>query len=182
MARVYWVTQDELYLATEAGVRLVFQNGDPEPPSSWLADVLRVRLIVGDPVCGTLIYVPALPGSALEGVCCTTGNGQYYLMRDGEWEALTVQFGDEVIGEYRRRAKSIWQAAHTVIKALLIRINPLDYITGGNAGAQSVSFPSLADVTAFFNERLKHITDMMNDADGYNRVRVARQPVGGLYD
>lgn len=182
MARVYWVTQDNVFLATENGVRLAFEEGSPAPPPLWLADVIRVRLIAGDPICGAIIYAPSLPDTAPSGTCATNGDGLYFIMRDGEWQEITLQFQDGILRERVEKTGNVLKTAYEIIKLLLIRINPLDYVTSANAGAQSVSFPSVADVISFFNEKLKHIGDMINAESGCRRVCVAPYPVGGLYD
>jgi hypothetical protein len=182
MARVYWVTQDSVFLATENGVRLAFEEGSPAPPPDWLADVLRVRLIIGDPICGAVIYARPLPDAAPEGSCATGGDGLYYVMRDGEWQEITLQFQDGILRERVEKNGNVLKAAYESIKLLLIRINPLDYITGANAGGQSVSFPGVADVISFFIEKLKHISGMVNAEKGYTRACVPPYPVGGVYD
>ena len=182
MARVYWVTQSNVFLGTESGARLEPQGDDPPPPPDWLADVLRVRLIIGDPICTALVYADVLPDTALDGVCYTAGDGRYQMMIDGEWSDATLKFQDAPISGYTQQSNSIWVAAQGVIKAELIRLDTLCYITNGGAGAQSVSFLNAQEQKDLFNLKLDYINDMIAQTGGTNRVCAVPYPVGGVYE
>jgi hypothetical protein len=183
MEQVYWVTENDVYLADENGNRLVFSIGDDPPlppPPEWLAEVLKVRFIIGDPICTSLIYADVLPESALEGQVYTSGDGVYYKRENGAWVTCRLTLDDRAIDAFR--GGSTWQQASRAIDLLLIRINPLDYITSGNAGGQSVSFPSLADVLAFFNARKAAISSWAVQAGDVQRVGCHPVAVGGVYE
>jgi hypothetical protein len=178
MARVYWVTESGVFLSDENGNRLVFEAGDAPPPE-WLAEVLRVRFVIGDPAGSPLIFAAALPAAPIEGMVCTAGNGVYRRWRDGAWETCPITLDDQAINGFR--GGTVWERAKQAIALLLIRINPLDYITSGNAGGQSVSFPSLESVAAFFKTRQEAIDAQIIASGGANRVCVRPYPVGGVY-
>jgi hypothetical protein len=89
---------------------------------------------------------------------------------------------DDVEIERMDISANIYVSASLAVNALIARINPLDYITSGNAGGQTVSFPSLADVLAFFNAKKEAVGKIANLSGIMQQARRHPVPVGGVYD
>jgi hypothetical protein len=143
--------------------------------------ILQIRRLIGDPVASSINYADPLPDNALDRAVYTTGDGAYQARRYGAWKPVKIQIDDVEI-ERMDTAANIYVSALTAVNALIARINPLDYITSGNAGAQSVGFPSLADVLAFFNAKKAAIASMAAEAGDVQRAGWHPVPVGGVFD
>jgi hypothetical protein len=165
------------------GARLVTGDspaGDGAAPPGCLLDVIRVRVITGDPIATSIVYAGELPDTALEGQVCTTGNGEYMRFGHGKWIREKLLLDDAAVLMFAGNG-TIWDKSLRYVDALTARMNPLDYITGGSAGAQSVSFPSVADVLAFYKAKRDAIASMAAGFGGPKRVCVKPYPVGGVY-
>jgi hypothetical protein len=143
--------------------------------------ILQIRSLIGDPVATSINYADPLPPSALEGAVYTIGDGVYQIYRAGAWKPVKVRMDDSEI-EGLDSGGSVYAAALDAINILLLKINPLDYITSGNAGGQSVGFPSIADVLAFFNAKKAAIAAIAAKAGDVQRAGHCPVPVGGLFD
>jgi hypothetical protein len=143
--------------------------------------ILQIRQLIGDPIASSIHYADPLPGDALEGSVYTTGNGVYQFWRSGAWKPVKIQMDDVEI-ERMDTSANVYVSASMAVNALIARINPLDYITSGNAGGQTVSFPSLADVLAFFNAKKEAIGEMASQSGNTQQARRHPVPVGGVYD
>jgi hypothetical protein len=143
--------------------------------------ILQIRSLIGDPAATSVNYEDPLPASALEGAAYTTGDGAYQMYRAGAWKPVKIQMDDSEI-ERLDSGGSVYSAALNAINVLLLKINPLDYITSGGAGAQSVGFPSLADVTAFFNAKKAAVASLAARAGDAQRAGRRPVPVGGVFD
>jgi hypothetical protein len=65
----------------------------------------------------------------------------------------------------------------------LARVHPDDYITAGNAGGQSVSFPALESLIAFYRALKKDLLEeeaRQTGADTGRLFQVERPAVGGV--
>jgi hypothetical protein len=143
--------------------------------------ILQIRQLIGDPIASSINYADPLPSDALNGAVYTTGNGVYQTWRYGAWKPAKIQIDDIEI-ERMDASANIYVSASMAVNALIARINPLDYITSGNAGAQSVGFPSLADVLTFFNAKKTAIEKMAVQSGNVLQARRRDVPVGGVYD
>jgi hypothetical protein len=158
----------------------------PDPPSlppPWLRQAVLVRRSIGDPVTRDFIYAAELPDEGPVQTAFTNGNGIYWYY-DGKWKQYNIKFSDayirELVDERGRR-----RAAIALIDNLIARIDPADYITSGNAGGQSVSFPSLGDMLAFYNglrDALVKEEAAANRTDSGLMLRTKRRPVGGVLE
>jgi hypothetical protein len=140
--------------------------------------------MIYDPAAKDIMYVEALPNMPPAGVAFTTGDGNYMIKADGEWIALPTKFTDAGIEDvFTLAGGSPVAAASLLIDRLIARIQPDDYLTSANAGGQTMSFPSLADMTAFYRGLKKDLQDeaaMINNTDAGRFFRVRRPPVGGV--
>jgi hypothetical protein len=143
--------------------------------------ILQIRQLIGDPIASSINYADPLPSDALNGAVYTTGNGVYQAWRYGAWKAVKLQIDDVKIEEVDTSA-NIYVSALAAVDALIARINPLDYITSGNAGAQSVSFPTIESVYASFNLKKAQIEKMAIQSGYVLQARRHPVPVGGVYD
>jgi hypothetical protein len=176
--------EPELIRITERGIERVLERVPPPPvPPEWLQQIIRVRRSIGDPVTRDFIYVIELPDDPPVQTAFTTGNGEYWYYA-GSWKVYDIKFSDsyirELVEERGRR-----QAAIALIDNLIARIDPSDYITSGNAGGQSVSFPSLGDMLTFYNglrAALMKEEAAANHADSGLMLRTKRRPVGGVLE
>jgi hypothetical protein len=141
---------------------------------------MRVRVMIGDPIAASIVYSAELPAQALEGQVCTTGNGVYMRFENGAWAGAKLQLDDVAITMLAGKG-TVFDRALRCVDALVARLNPLDYITGGSAGGQSVSFPSASDVLAFFKMKREAIASMGAASGNVRSVRVKPFPVGGVY-
>jgi hypothetical protein len=143
--------------------------------------ILQIRQLIGDPIASSINYADPLPSDALNGAVYTTGNGVYQAWRYGAWKPVKLQIDDVEI-ERMDIGTNIYVSASMAVNALIARINPLDYITSGNTGAQSAGFPSLADVLSFFNAKKEAIGKMAVQSGNVLQARRRDVPVGGVYD
>jgi hypothetical protein len=175
----YRITQDGMYRITYAA------EPPPPPVPDWLIPILRIRGMIYDPQANDLVYVETLPSDPPPGVAFTLGDGAYRVRPEGDWITLTTKFTDAGIEDVSAMAGEPIRAACMLIDRLIARIQPDDYITSGNAGGQSVSFPSLADMLAFYRG-LK--TDLLAEAaalaglDTGRFFKTERPAVGGVWE
>lgn len=175
------------YRITQSGMcRIIYARDDPPPPvPDWLVPVLRVRSMIYDPQAKDIVYVERLPYYPLPGVAFTLGDGAYRVRPGAEWIALDTKFTDPGIEDVIALAGEPVRAACMLIDRLIARIQPDDYITSGNAGGQSVSFPSLESMIAFYRG-LK--ADLLAEAaalagtDTGRFITVERPAVGGVWE
>jgi hypothetical protein len=175
------------YRITAAGMcRVVYLSDDPPPPvPGWLVPVLRVRGMIYDPQAKDIVYVERLPYHPPAGVAFTLGGGIYQERRGGAWIALDTKFTDAGIGDAIAIEGDPFGAACLLIDRLVMRVQPDDYITSGNAGGQSVGFPSLADMLAFYRglkESLLKEAARMSGLGSGGFFRTKRRPVGGVLE
>jgi len=151
---------------------------------AWLDEVFQIRRSIGDPVTGDFAYTDELPETAPQNTAHTAGNGEYRFYDGAEWRKYNLKFGDAYIrllaGKHGRIGASI-----KLIDSLIARIDPTDYITSGNSGGQSMSFPSLGEVTAYYTA----LRDMLREEEaaelGMNSglmLETKRRPVGGVIE
>ncbi|GBR73159.1 hypothetical protein NO1_0589 [Candidatus Termititenax aidoneus] len=180
---VFLLTEGGQKIQTEAGNALLADN--TISPPDWLVKVIQARWYLGDPPANQFIYSTAYPDEANEGNIYTNGDGNYYRKTADQWVLQPVQFGDGYIRVFTDSGIPSLNVAINNIDQLIARINPADYITSGNAGGQSVSFPSLKDVSDFFAAKKKALQDMAAQQQGLSGVTFlhARRPaVGGSYE
>jgi hypothetical protein len=175
----YRITREGMYRAVYA------QEAPPPPVPAWLVPVLRVRGMIYDPQAKDIIYVESLPFSPPAGVAFTTGNGAYKAKPGEGWVSLDTKFTDGGIEDAIALAKEPVRAACLLIDRLIARIQPNDYITSGNAGGQSVGFPSLTDMLAFYRglkEDLKAEAAAIAGTNTGRMLTVSRPAVGGVWE
>jgi hypothetical protein len=149
-----------------------------------LKEIFEVRRSIGDPVTADLVFTEELPLTALENTAYTTGNGEYKYFDRVEWRLYSLKFSDDYIRGLVEGFGRI-KASIKLIDNLMARINPADYLTSGNMGGQSVSFPSLGEVIAFYNALRDRLIEEEKAAAGMNSglmVQTKRRPVGGVLE
>jgi hypothetical protein len=157
----------------------------PPPVPPWLIPVLRIRGMIADPLANDLLYVLSLPPAPPAGTAFTIGDGGYRVYRDGVWVPLALRFTDGVIEDVFNQGGTVLSAAALLIDRLIARIDPQDYITSGTAGGQSLGFPSLADMLAFYRGLKKDLLDeaaRLNGTDTGRFFVIPKPPVGGVYE
>jgi hypothetical protein len=176
----YRITQDGMYRVVH------LQDAPPPPVPGWLVPVLRVREMIYDPQAKDTVYVEQLPSYPPPGVAFTLGDGAYRVRPGGAWTALDTKFTDAGIEDViAMAAGEPVRAACLLIDRLIARIQPDDYITSGNAGGQSVSFPSLADMLAFYRglkADLSAEAAALNGTDTGRFFRTGRPAGGGVWE
>jgi hypothetical protein len=175
----YRITRDGMY-------RVVYTADKPPPPvPDWLVSVLRIRAMIYDPRAKDIVYVDRLPASSIPGVAFTLGDGMYQARPVDTWITLDTKFTDSGIEDAMALTGNPFRAACLLIDRLIARIQPDDYITGGNAGGQSVSFPSLADMLAFYRGLKESLLKEASWASGMGSggfFRTKKRPVGGVLE
>jgi len=149
-----------------------------------LKEIFEVRRRIGDPVTADFVYTEELPETAPEKTAYTTGNGEYKYFDGVEWRLYVLKFSDGYIKGLIEGLGHI-KAAIRLIDNLIARIDPADYITSGNAGGQSVSFPSLGEVLDYYNALRKSLIEEEQAEAGLNSGRMldtVRRPVGGVLE
>lgn len=185
----YRVTERDIELIriTEAGElqRALERDGsEPAPPPGWLQMIIRVRRSIGDPVTGDFICADALPETAQPNTAFTLGDGVYWFYSAGAWKRYTLKFGDMYIRKLAEERGRL-RAAIRLIDDLIAHIDPADYITSGNAGGQSVSFLSLAEVMEYYNLLRARLKEEEAEAAGMNSgimLKTKPRPVGGVLE
>jgi hypothetical protein len=141
--------------------------------------------MIYDPQAKDIMYVERLPSYAPDGVAFTLGDGAYQVKKNESWTALSTKFTDAGIRGMVNESGSVLGAACLLIDRLIARIQPDDYITSGNAGGQSVSFPSLADMLAFYRglkEALREEAARISGLGSGGFFRTKKRPVGGVLE
>jgi hypothetical protein len=175
------------YRVTEKGLyRIVYTKDNPPPPvPDWLIPVLRLREMIYDPLAKDIVYVEQLPSYPPPGVAFTLGDGEYRVRPGDTWTILDTKFTDAGLEDVLTMTGDPVRAACLLIDRLVARIQPDDYITSGNAGGQSVSFPSLADMLAFYRGLKANLlaeAAALAGTDTGRMITVARPAVGGVWD
>jgi hypothetical protein len=177
--------EPELIRITEQGIERVLEDvSGPIVPPDWLQDVIRVRRSIGDPVTADFIFVDTLPAAMQPNTAVTTGDGQYWFYRSGQWKPYALKFSDNYVRQLAEERGRL-RAAVRLIDNLIARIDPTDYITSGNAGGQSVSFLTLAEVLDFYNRLRDRLLEEEAENAGMNSglmLKTKRRPVGGVLE
>lgn len=162
--------------------RKVDEPGVPVPIPDWQLEIIRVRRSIGDPAAADFLLLPALPDTGAPNTAYTLYgdyyDGKYFYYAQGAWKQYALKFADAYI---RRRVEESGRlnAAAGLITDLIARLDPADYITGGTAGGQSVSFPSIESALAFYNG-LKDARERGIGTGGFFRSK--HRPVGGVLE
>ena len=149
-----------------------------------LDEIISVRRSIGDPIANDFHFVNELPAAALKGATYTTGDGVYQHHNGIEWKTYSLKFSDNYIRglvETKGRLK----ASIRLIDQLIARIDPAEYITSANAGAQSTGFPSLSEVMAYYNGLRDRLLAEDAEENGMNSglmLSTERRPVGGVLE
>ena len=149
-----------------------------------LNEIIQVRRSIGDPVTSDFIVVEELPATPFQNTAYTTGDGTYRHYDGTDWQYYTLKFSDSYIGQLVRDRGQL-RAAIRLIDNLIARIDPSDYLTSGNAGGQSVGFPSLSEVMDYYNGlRDKLLLQEAEDAgmDSGLMLETQRSPVAGVLE
>jgi hypothetical protein len=174
------------YRITQGGMyRIVYTQEAPPPVPDWLIPILRVREMIYDPQAKDIVYTERLPSDPPAGIAFTLGDGSYRARPGEEWIILDTKFTDAGIEDAVAMMGGPIRAACMLINRLISRIQPDDYITGGNAGGQSVSFPSLESMTAFYRalkEDLLAEARVLEGTDTGRFIAAERPAVGGVWE
>jgi hypothetical protein len=166
--------------------RVVYTQDNPPPPvPDWLIPILRVREMIYDPQAKDIVYVEQLPSYPPAGVAFTLGDDMYRVRPGDTWITLDTKFTDAGIEDTLAMAGSPVRAACLLIDRLIARIQPDDYITSGTAGGQSVGFPSLQDMLAFYRglkADLRAEAAALEGTDTGRFFSVERPAVGGVWE
>jgi len=149
-----------------------------------LEDVFDVRRSIGDPVTSDFVLVDTLPDCALQNTAHTTGNGEYWYFDELEWRRYTIKFSDAYVQLLIDKLGKL-RAAIKLINNLIAQIDPTSYLSSGNAGGQSMSFPSLQDVLDYYNTLKDILLEEEAAENGINSglmLRTKRRPVGGVLE
>jgi hypothetical protein len=147
-----------------------------------LQEVIEVRRSIGDPATADFVIVDSLPAEAQQNIAHTAGDGAYYFHNGIEWQLYNLKFSDNYIGQLIT-TRGRHRAAVKLIDNLIARIDPADYLTSGNSGGQSMSFPSLAEVLTYYNALRDRLLEEEAEEAGMNSglmLRTKRRPVGGV--
>jgi len=151
---------------------------------AWLDEVIQVRRSIGDPVTGDFVYVDELPETAPQNTAYTKGDGEYWFYDGVEWRKYSLKCGDAyirlLVGKHGRIG-----AAIKLIDTMIAQIDPTDYITSGNAGGQSMSFPSLQEVMNYYTALRDILLDEQAEEAGMNSglmLQTKKRSVGGVIE
>jgi hypothetical protein len=185
--RVTYTGNVTAYRITQTGMfRITYTQDSPPPPvPAGLIPILRVREMIYDPQAKDIVYVGQLPSFPLPGIAFTLGDGVYRARPGDAWIPLDTKFTDAGIEDMLAMAGKPVRAACLLIDRLIARIQPDDYITSGNAGGQSVGFPSLADMLAFYRGLKADLLAEAAAMEGTDTGRfftVERPAVGGVWE
>jgi len=132
-----------------------------------LKEIFEVRRSIGDPITADFVFTDELPENASTNTAYTTGNGEYKYFNEVEWRQYKLKFSDGYIMGLIEGLGRI-KASIKLVDNLIAKIDPTDYLTSGNAGGQSVSFPSLSEVLAYYNALRYRLIEEERAASGMN--------------
>jgi hypothetical protein len=150
--------------------------------------VIRVRRLIGDPIAADFLLAQSLPEAGAPDTAYAmygdSYDGRYWRFEGGAWKQCVLKFADAYIRQRAEEAGRLY-AAVGLIDDLIARLDPADYITGGNAGGQSVSFPSLESALAFYSGLkaaliARAAREKGTGTGGFFRSR--KRPVGGVLE
>jgi hypothetical protein len=148
-------------------------------------EIIEVRRSIGDPITADFVFfIEELPETALNNTAYTTGDGEYKFFDGVEWRPYNLKFSDGYIQGLVEGLGRL-KAAIKLIDILIARIDPTDYITSGNAGGQSVSFPSLGEIMDYYKALRNQLIEEEKAAAGVNSglmVHTVKRPVGGVLE
>jgi len=153
----------------------------------WLKEIFEVRRSIGDPVTADFVFVDfidTLPDTAPLNTAYTDGNGEYSFYDGVNWQRYKLKFSD---GYIRGLVEGLGRLKATIklVDNLIAKIDPTDYLLSGNAGGQSVSFPSLSDVLTYYNALRDRLIEEEKAASGMNSglmLHTKKRPVGGVLE
>jgi len=149
-----------------------------------LDDIFEVRRSVGDPVTGGFTLVDVLPETAPQNTAYTTGNGEYLFFDGVEWRNYSIKTGDAYIRLLLEKHGRL-RTSIKLVDNMTAQINPEDFLQSGNAGGQSMSFPSLRDVLDYYDalrERLLEEEAAENGTNSGLMLAAKKRPVGGVLE
>jgi len=149
-----------------------------------LHEIIEVRRRIGDPITADFCVVDELPTEARQNSAFTTGNGEYKFFDGVEWREYSLKFSDGYIKGLVEGFGKI-RASIRLIDNLMARIDPTDYLTSGNAGGQSVSFPSLSEVVDYYKSLRERLIEEEAAEAGMNSglmLKTLTRPVGGVLE
>jgi len=151
---------------------------------AWLDEVIQIRRSIGDPVTGDFVYAEELPETAPQNIAYTKGDGEYSFHDGVEWRKYSLKISDAYIkllaGKHGRIGTAI-----KLIDNLIAQIDPTDYINSGNAGGQSMSFPSLQEVMNYYTTLRDILLEEEAKEAGMNSglmLQTKKRPVGGVIE
>ena len=147
-----------------------------------LDEIINVRRSIGDPVTSDFIVVDKLPDNPLKDTAYTLEDGMYQYHNGIDWQPYKLKFSDNYIEQLLSEHSRI-RAAIKLIDNLIARIDPAYYLSAGNTGGQSMSFPSLAEVMAYYEGlRDKLLMEEAAEAgmDSGLMLNTKKKPVGGV--
>jgi len=154
------------------------------PVPDLLKEIFEVRRSIGDPVTADFIFTDELPLTAPLNTAYTTGNGEYKYFNEVEWRQYKLKFSDGYIMGLIEGLGRI-KASIKLVDNLIAKIDPTDYLLSGNAGGQSVSFPSLGDVLAYYNALRDRLIEEERAASGMNSglmLHTKKRFIGGIME
>lgn len=149
-----------------------------------LKEIFEVRRSIGDPITADFVFTGELPETAPLNTAYTTGNGEYKYFNEIEWRQYRLKFSDGYIQGLIEGLGRI-KASIKLVDNLIAQINPTEYLTSGNAGGQSVSFPSLSEVLSYYNALRDRLIEEEKASAGMNSglmLRTKKRPVGGVLE
>ena len=147
-------------------------------------EIIQVRRNIGDPVASDFILVEDFPDNPLHDAAYTKGDGVYQYFDGAEWRLYYLKFSDNYIKELVS-GQGVLKASIKLIDNLIARIDPADFLTGGEAGGQSLRFASLAEVIAYYNELRDRLFAEDAAESGMNSgliLETKRRSVGGVLE
>ncbi|MDR2095725.1 MAG: hypothetical protein LBP76_09450 [Treponema sp.] len=153
-------------------------------PPDWLKNIISVRRFISDPSVNDFILTDEdLPEQGKANAAYVQYgflySGNYYGWKNETWAELPLSYSDDYIRE-TLEGKTVVQAARYLIQLSLLRVEDVYRVISESDGGQSMSFPTLGDLAAFFKEKLLLLADMTRGTEVLARHK--EQTVGYVPD
>jgi hypothetical protein len=160
------------YMDSHTGRLLVTADDGAVPPPASLSHIAQARKLLQDPLDtrDIVIVQDTLPDTGAPNtlyIKSVSYDGVCWQWDGAQWLEAVTRFGNAAIdAEISVYKGSVYNAVMALLTQWEAAVDPDTYYTSANSGAESISWPSLADRAAWFAARRNAIKALATTAAG----------------